>query len=67
MRAKSQLGIRYKFRHVLPKSALRNLFYSMIYPHMLYGIMVLENTNSKVTNFSNISFEEQALVISLNY
>jgi len=34
------LGIIYKLRHTLPATALHNLYYSIIHPHLLYGIVM---------------------------
>ena len=36
-----------KLRHLLPKPALHNLYYSMIHPDLLYGITVWENAFDK--------------------
>ena len=42
------LGVQCKLRrHILPKSALRNLYHSMIHPHLLYGITVWGNAFDK--------------------
>ena len=38
------LGVLWKLRHTLPKSALRYLYHSMIHPHLLYGITVWGNS-----------------------
>ena len=34
------IGIMTKLRHVLPVKALHTLYYSMIHPHLLYGIAI---------------------------
>ena len=36
-----------KLRNVLPPKALLVLYYSMIHPHLLYGITIWENTRKK--------------------
>ena len=41
------LGVLCKLCHILPKSALRNLYHSMIHPHLLYGITVWGNAFDK--------------------
>ena len=41
------LGVLCKLRHILPKSALRNLYHSMIHLHLLYGVTVWGNTFDK--------------------
>ena len=41
------LGVLGKLRHVLPKSGLRNLYYSVIHPHLLYKITVWGNAFDK--------------------
>ena len=41
------LGVLCKPRHILPKSALRNLHHLMIHPHLLYEITVCENAFDK--------------------
>ena len=41
------LGVLCKLRHILPKSALRILYHSMIHPHLLYGITVWGNAFDK--------------------
>ena len=33
-----------KLKQVIPVSALRTLYYSMIYPHLLYGIVIWGST-----------------------
>ena len=38
------VGVLSKLRHVLPLKALQNLYYSLIYPHLLYGIIIWGNT-----------------------
>jgi len=40
-------GIFYKIRNSVPKHILRTLYFSMIYPHILYGIELFANTFSK--------------------
>ena len=34
------IGIMTELRHVLPVKALRTLYYSMIHPHLLYGMAI---------------------------
>ena len=41
------LGVLSKLRHILPKSALCNLYHSMIHPHLLYAITVWGNAFDK--------------------
>ena len=41
------LGVLCKLCHILPKSALRNLYHSMIHPHLLYGLTVWGNAFDK--------------------
>ena len=41
------LGVLCKFRNVLPPKALLVLYYSMIHPHLLYGITIWGNTYKK--------------------
>ena len=41
------LGVLCKLRHILPKSAHRNLYHLVIYPHLLYGITVWGNSFDK--------------------
>ena len=36
------IGVLPKLRHVLPSKALQNLYYSLIHPHLLYGIIIWE-------------------------
>jgi len=36
----------YKVRNKLPLSVLRNIYYSFVYPHILYGIEIYANRNS---------------------
>ena len=38
------IGVLSKIRHVLPVEALQNLYYSLIHPHLLYGIIIWGNT-----------------------
>ena len=33
-----------KLRHILPLKALQNLYYSLIHPHLLYGIIIWGDT-----------------------
>jgi hypothetical protein len=40
-------GIFYKIRNKLPKYCLRAIYYSMIYPHILYGVELYANTSKK--------------------
>ena len=44
--SKSQ-GVLCSLCHILPKSALRNLYYSMIQPHLLYKITLWESAFDK--------------------
>ena len=37
-------GIFYKLRDIIPRSVLKTIYFSMIYPHMLYGIELYANT-----------------------
>ena len=37
-------GIFYKLRDIIPRSVLKTIYFSMIYPHMLYGIELYDNT-----------------------
>ena len=41
------LGVMCKLRNVLPPKALLILYYSMIHPHLLYGITIWGNTYKK--------------------
>ena len=41
------VGVLSKLKHVLPFTALRNLYYSMIHPHLLYGISIWGNTSDR--------------------
>ena len=41
------LGVMRKLRNVLPPKALLVLYYSMIHPHLLYGITIWGNTYEK--------------------
>ena len=41
------IGVLSKLKHVLPLTALRNLYYSMIHPHLLYGISIWGNTSDR--------------------
>jgi len=41
------VGVINKLRHTLPLKALRNLYYSMVHPHLLYGIAIWGNTYDK--------------------
>ena len=41
------IGVLSKLKHVLPFTALRNLYYSMIHPHLLYGISIWGNTSDR--------------------
>ena len=41
------LGVMCKLRNVLPPKALLVLYYSMIHPHLLYGITIWGNTYEK--------------------
>ena len=34
------IGVLSKLRHVLSLKTLQNLYYSLIHPHFLYGIMI---------------------------
>ena len=38
------IGVISKLKQVLPTSALRTLYYSMIHPHLLYGIVIWGST-----------------------
>jgi hypothetical protein len=40
------VGIFYKLRNKLPNQILQTLYFSMIYPHLLYGIELYGNTCS---------------------
>jgi len=42
------LGVIYKLWHTLPATALRNLYYSMIHPHLLYEIVIWGNAYEKL-------------------
>ena len=37
-------GIFYKMRYKMPKDCLRNLYFALVYPHLLYGIELYANT-----------------------
>ena len=37
-------GIFYKLREILPRPVLKTIYFSMIYPHILYGIELYANT-----------------------
>ena len=41
------VGILSKLRHILPITALRNLYYSMVHSQLLYGIAIWGNTYDK--------------------
>ena len=41
------IGVLSKLKHVLPFTALRNLCYCMIHPHLLYGISIWGNTSDR--------------------
>ena len=41
------IGVLSKLKHVLPFTALRNLYYSIIHPHLLYGISIWGNTSDR--------------------
>ena len=41
------LGVMCKLRNVLPPKALLVLYYSIIHPHLLYGITIWKNTYKK--------------------
>ena len=38
------IGVISKLKQILPTSALRTLYYSMIHPHLLYGIVIWGST-----------------------
>jgi len=41
------VGVINKLRHTLPLKALRNIYYSMVHPHLLYDIAIWGNTYDK--------------------
>ena len=38
-------GIFYKIRNKMPNDCLKNVYYALVYPHLLYGIELYANTN----------------------
>jgi len=40
------VGIFYKIRSKLPLSILRNIYFAVVYPHIVYGIEIYANTSS---------------------
>ena len=44
------IGVLYKLKSCLPDYVLRNLYFSMIYPYMLYGVIVWGNSNARNIN-----------------
>lgn len=48
------VGIFFKLRTLLPQKCLRTIYFSMIYPHLLYGIEVYANCTNKALNKLNI-------------
>jgi hypothetical protein len=41
----SVIGILYRFKHVLPMNCKRNIYFSLIYSNLIYGVEVYANTN----------------------
>jgi len=46
-RLSKSVGILCKLKHTLPLKTLVNLYYTMIHPHLLYGITVWGNSSNK--------------------
>ena len=44
------IGVMYKIRYYVNSSILKNLYYALIYPHILYGIQVWGSTFNYLTN-----------------
>ena len=47
------LGIIYRLRELVPPYILKTLFYSLYYPHLIYGITIWGR--SSVSNFNNVN------------
>ena len=77
---KRGLGILSKLRHFLPTKILRSLYYSLIYPYLIYGVVAWGNTYETTVNplfilqkravrlitFSNFIEHSNPLFIRLN-
>ena len=53
-------GILAKFRHHAPQSIVINVYYSIVYPHLYYGVTSWANTATKYTR--RIQIEQNSIV-----